>query len=77
MKAKDIKQLRTIAGDTFGESLYIYVDEEYSYRSYLWIYPGNIKSLVDDWVAGKTPMLCEELSHPTTMWYNEHLYKGE
>ena len=39
----------------YASHLYIYVEEEYGYASFLWIYPGTPKELVDDWCNRRTP----------------------
>lgn len=44
---------------SYLNDLYIYVEEEYGYRAFLWIYPGDKEALVDDWVKGRTPWLVD------------------
>jgi hypothetical protein len=39
----------------YANHLYVYVEEEYGYSSYLWVYPGTAKQLVADWVARQVP----------------------
>jgi len=39
----------------YSNHLYIFVEEEYGYRSYLWVYPGEAEELVEDWCNGRTP----------------------
>jgi len=40
---------------SYQDHLYIYVEEEYGYRSHVWTYPGTAQELVEDWCAGLTP----------------------
>jgi len=46
----------------YANQLYIYISEEYGYASYLWVYPGTHKELVDDWCAGRVPWSCGQLA---------------
>jgi len=52
----------------YRDRLYIFVEEEYGYASYLWTYPGTPEELVDDWCAGRVPW-----SGPL----DKPLYRGE
>lgn len=37
--------------------MFIFVDEEYGVRSWLWEYPGTPEELIADWKAGLGPFL--------------------
>jgi hypothetical protein len=39
----------------YSNHLYIYVEEEYGYASYLWVYPGTPEELVEDWCNRRVP----------------------
>lgn len=39
----------------YADHLYIYVEEEYGYASFIWVYPGTAEELVTDWVEGRVP----------------------
>lgn len=39
----------------YGNHLYIHVDEEYGYNSFLWVYPGTVEELVEDWCQRRVP----------------------
>lgn len=45
----------------YANQLYIYISEEYGYASYLWVYPGTPKELVEDWCAQRVPWSCGPL----------------
>lgn len=53
----------------YADKLYIYVEEEYGYRSYLWVYPGTPKELVEDWCCRRVPW-----NSPN--WWG-HRFRGE
>jgi hypothetical protein len=53
----------------YADKLYIYVDIEYGYASFLWVYPGTAKELVEDWCCRRVPW-----NSPN--WLG-HKYRGE
>ena len=36
--------------------LKIYVEEEYGFRNWVWMFPGSIPELVAEWKAGRAPL---------------------
>jgi hypothetical protein len=39
----------------YEDYLYVLVEEEYGFLTFLWVYPGTAKELVDDWCDGVVP----------------------
>jgi len=61
----------------YANRLYVYVQEEYGYASYLWVYPGTPKELVDDWCNQRTPWAKADFSDGCIPPPGPYLFRGE
>lgn len=43
-----------------ADPLTIWIEEEYGFRNYLWVYPGTVLQLFQDYGAGNIPATSEE-----------------
>lgn len=42
----------------YSDYLYVLVEEEYGFLTFLWVYPGTAEELVEDWCVGRVPWIC-------------------